>query len=85
MNYEEFKNEFVDALQEHLYEGGNEVSIHVNTVEKMNETYEAITITPAGSNIGMNLNLEVFAEGGAEAKKTKRCKVDVLSAREVRA
>ena len=62
MNYEEFKNEFVDALQERLYEGGNEVSIHVNTVEKMNETYEAITITPAGSNIGMNLNLEVFAE-----------------------
>lgn len=62
MNYEEFKNEFVDALQERLYESGNEVSIHVNTVEKMNETYEAITITPAGSNIGMNLNLEVFAE-----------------------
>lgn len=62
MNYEEFKNEFVDALQERLYEGGNEVSIHVNTVEKMNETYEAITITPASSNIGMNLNLEVFAE-----------------------
>lgn len=28
MNYEEFKNEFVDALQERLYEGGNEVSIH---------------------------------------------------------
>ena len=61
MNYEEFKNEFVDALQERLYEGGNEVSINVNTVEKMNETYEAITITPAGSNIGMNLNLEAFA------------------------
>lgn len=83
MNYEEFKNEFVDALQERLCEGGNEVSIHVNTVEKMNETYE--TITPAGSNIGMNLNLEVFAQGGAEAKKTKRCKVDVLSTHEVRA
>ena len=53
MNYEEFKNEFVDALQERLYEGSNEVSIHVSTVEKMNETYEAITITPAGSNSGM--------------------------------
>ena len=62
MNYEEFKNEFVDALQERLYEGGNEVSINVNAVEKMNVTYEAITITPVGSNIGMNLNLEVFAE-----------------------
>ena len=62
MNYEEFRDELVDALQERLYESGNEVSITVNTVEKMNETYEAITITPDGSNIGMNLNLEVFAE-----------------------
>ena len=62
MNYEEFKNEFVDALQERLYERGNEVSISINNVEKMNESYEAITVTPEGSNIGMNLNLAVFAE-----------------------
>ncbi len=53
MNYEEFKNEFVDALQEHLSESGNEVTISINNVEKMNESYEAITITPAGSNIGI--------------------------------
>lgn len=62
MNYEEFKNEFVEALQERLYERGNEVSISVNIVEKMNETYEAITVTPEGSNIGMNMNFGVFAE-----------------------
>ena len=62
MNYEEFKNEFVEALQERLSERGNEVRISVTNVEKMNESYEAITVTPAGSNIGMNLNLEVFAE-----------------------
>jgi len=62
MNYEEFKNEFVDALQECLYERGNEVNISINNVEKMNESYEAITVTPEGSNIGMNLNLAVFAE-----------------------
>ena len=62
MNYEEFKNEFVDALQERLYERGNEVTISITNVEKMNESYEAITVTPEGSNIGMNLNLAVFAE-----------------------
>ena len=28
----------------------------------MNESYEAMTITPEGSNVGMNMNLEVFAE-----------------------
>ena len=50
------------VIKERLYERGNEVSISVNTVEKMNETYEAITVTPEGSNIGMNLNLTVFVE-----------------------
>lgn len=45
MNYEEFKNEFVEALQERLYERGNEVSISITNVEKMNESYEAITVT----------------------------------------
>lgn len=62
MSNEEFKNEFVDALKESLYERGNEVDVKISTVEKMNQSYEAITITPEGSSIGMNLNLEVFAE-----------------------
>lgn len=62
MNNEEFKNEFVEALKEKLSERGNDVDVKVSTVEKMNQSYEAITITPEGSNIGMNMNLEVFAE-----------------------
>lgn len=62
MSNEEFKNEFVDALKESLYEKGKEVDVQVSTVEKMNQSYEAITITPEGSNVGMNMNLEVFAE-----------------------
>lgn len=62
MNNEEFKNEFVEALKENLSERGNNVDVKVSTVEKMNQSYEAITITPEGSNIGMNMNLEVFAE-----------------------
>lgn len=62
MNNEEFKNEFVDALKEALAERGNDVDVKITTVEKMNQSYEAITITPEGSNIGMNMNLEVFAE-----------------------
>ncbi len=62
MNNEEFKNEFVETLKENLSERGNDVDVKVSTVEKMNQSYEAITITPEGSNIGMNMNLEVFAE-----------------------
>ena len=62
MNNEEFKNEFVDALKERLYERGNEVNVSINIVEKMNQSYEAITVTPEGSSVGVNMNLEVFAE-----------------------
>ena len=46
MNNEELKNEFVEALKEKLIERGNDVDVKINTVEKMNQTYEAITITP---------------------------------------
>lgn len=62
MNNEEFKNKFVEALKENLSERGNDVDVKVSTVEKMNQSYEAITITPEGSNIGINMNLEVFSE-----------------------
>ena len=62
MNNEELKNEFVEALKEKLIERGNDVDVKINTVEKMNQTYEAIIITPEGSNIGVNMNLDVFTE-----------------------
>ena len=62
MNYEEFRDELVDAVKEKLYERGSEVDIKINMVEKMNESYEAMTVTPEGSNIGMNLNMGAFAQ-----------------------
>ena len=33
-----------------------------NTVEKMNESYEALTITPEGSHVGVDLNMDRFFE-----------------------
>lgn len=50
MNYEDFKNEFVDIVKEELAVRGHNVS-----VQEMNKSYEAKTITPEGSNIGMNI------------------------------
>lgn len=38
------------------------MKIQVNEVTKLNESYEAITVTPEGSNIGINTNLETFFE-----------------------
>ncbi len=62
MNYEEFKDDLVQAVQEALSERGTEANVTTNTVEKMNDKYEAITITPEGSNVGMNLSIDVLAE-----------------------
>lgn len=32
----------------------------VNTVNKLNESYEAVTVTPEGSNIGVNIGIDKF-------------------------
>ena len=39
MDYETFKEKFVEDLQDRLYEQGAEVNISVHTVNKLNESY----------------------------------------------
>ncbi len=60
MDYETFKEKFVEDLQDRLYEQGAEVNISVHTVNKLNESYEAVTVTPEGSNIGVNIGIDKF-------------------------
>lgn len=60
MDYETFKEKFVEDLQDRLYEQGAEVNISVHTVNKLNESYEAVTVTPEGSNIGVNVVIDKF-------------------------
>ncbi|MDD3138339.1 MAG: DUF5688 family protein [Lachnospiraceae bacterium] len=61
MNYEEFKVTLAEDLEDTLFENGFEdVSIRFNEAKKANETYEAMTVTPGGSNIGVSLNTEAF-------------------------
>lgn len=61
MNYEEFKAEIVDDLKEELYQRGYEgVDISFRDVVKANETYESMTVQPADSRIGININIEEF-------------------------
>mgnify|MGYP003306935066 CR=1 FL=1 len=62
MNYEDFKNELVDVVKEELADRGHNVNVQINTVEKMNESYEAMTVTPEGSNIGMNINITALGK-----------------------
>lgn len=62
MDYENFKEQFVEDVRDRLYEQGAEVDLSVHTVNKLNESYEAITVTPEGSNIGVNIGIDKFYE-----------------------
>ena len=52
MNFEDFKEQFIEDVKARLDERGDDVTISVNTVNKLNESYEALTVTPIGSSIG---------------------------------
>ena len=60
MDYENFKEQFVADVKDRLAEQGADVKVSINEVNKLNESYEAITVTPEGSNIGVNMSLEKF-------------------------
>ena len=62
MNFNEFKEQFTEDVKQGLADAGIDAKISINTVEKMNETYEAMTVTPEGSNVGVNVNMEKFFE-----------------------
>ena len=75
MNYEDFKEQFTEDVKERLYEQGIEANIEIREVSKLNESYEAITVTPAGSNVGVNVNIDNFYEAmdNGRTYDTKTC------------
>lgn len=68
MNYEEFKEQFIDAVKERLYEQGSDMNVSVNDVKKINESYEAITVTPEGARVGVNIGIERFYDAYNEGR-----------------
>ncbi len=60
MDYTEFKDQIVEDLKERFAERGTEMDISINTVNKLNESYEAITIKPVGESIGVNMPVSKF-------------------------
>ena len=59
MDYETFKQEFAEDIKQNLYERGyGEVTVNFNEVEKANQKYEAMSVAPERSNVGVNFNLE---------------------------
>ena len=66
MDYENFKEQFVADVKDRLADQGADVKVSVNEVNKLNESYEAITVTPEGSNIGVNMSIEKFYDAVQE-------------------
>jgi len=60
MDYEKFKEQFTRDVKGKLYAKGIEVNINVNRVNKVNESYEAMTVKPENSNIGVNIGINKF-------------------------
>ncbi len=58
MDYKEFKEAFKEDLREALSERGIKVTLSENQVNKLNKSYDALCVTPEGSNVGVNLNVE---------------------------
>ena len=68
MNYEDFKEKLMEDIRERLDDAEIDAKVEPNTVNKLNESYDAITITPADSNIGMNLPVEKFYDALEEGR-----------------
>lgn len=82
MDYESFKEKFVEDVKDRLYEQGAEVDLSIHTVNKLNESYEAITVIPEGSNIGVNIGIDKFygaVEDGRPYDEVVDKAVDVIN------
>ena len=53
MDYEKFKEQMAEEVKAGLYEKGFEVDVTTRHVDKLNEGYDVMTVTPVDSNIGM--------------------------------
>jgi antirestriction protein len=62
MDYENFKEQFTEDVKKQLFESGIEANVTAQEVTKLNESYDAITVTPEGSNVGVNVNVNRFYE-----------------------
>ena len=62
LDFETFKEDLAKDVKETIdAKTGKDTTVEIRTVDKMNETYEAITVKPEDSIIGVNINATAAA------------------------
>ncbi|MCR5324334.1 MAG: hypothetical protein K6E85_13840 [Lachnospiraceae bacterium] len=72
MNYEEFKEKFVEDVKDKLYEQGAEVNVALNDVNKLNENYDAMTVSLTPKSV-RSVGIGASASTSKSAKPIKVC------------
>ena len=62
MDFEQFKEQFVEDVQKVLQDRELNVNLDTHLINKPNEQYESLTVTPVESRIGVNLTMDRFYE-----------------------
>lgn len=60
LNYEDFKEKFKESIGDKLEADGINANLSFHTVQKLNESYDALTVTPEGESIGVNIPVDRF-------------------------
>ena len=66
MDYENFKEQFMQDVKDRLSDKGLDVNVSLHEIKKVNDSYDAVTITPEGANIGVNLPVDKFFQAVEE-------------------
>lgn len=82
MEHSTFSYQFIEDLKKQLEQSGEKYLVSTNEVQKMNQTYEAITVNPENGLVGVNLKSDkCIARHNDSPAKTKASwmgKIEIL-------
>ena len=82
ISYDNFKDVFMEEVKNQLEDAGIDAKISLNTVKKLNDSYEAMTVTPEGESIGVNIPISKFYDAydeGMSVEETVSRAVDLIT------
>ena len=73
MNYEEFKENIVQDIKDAFADKGLAVEAEIRQCEKLNESYDAMTVRPESGCIGVNINLNQLFDSYSKGQTYQEC------------